>query len=618
VPQHTPGVARGAYAGIYPTPADESNPNLPVPSRCEYIGQWLAQPLTVSTPAAPHDYYVEFWSLRASNALLEIDELGVVFSPNPIYEERGAYTDRMPLEQSVLANGTLTPTIRRHDAAFNSTSMWSRTADCYRSVQAGPADLFVAIGSFELDADARFQTPIFPAPPANCFFPPIYNQGPMEGAYYFIDDVLIQEFPTAGPPVVTCSATVTLGAGCTLPTSSNVTYTWTGPGNLSVSSQGTAFLTLGGTSPYQPVSGTYTLTVSVPPVGGQGPPHIAVTTTTLDAPLLNGATIGNGTDPTTVIWTTDQRIRGTVRVQPYATLIIDGARISFDDTRTSLTGLVTDTNPSRILVEPRGKLIVRNNALLTVATAGGCFPNSPLMWDGIVARGLSGAKLQPGQPYPQPNVTLSDCTIEHARVVVLAGRALYGANSSQQNTYRVLTTSDLDGGALVTATHVVFRNCWKGAYFGAQRYDNGSRFTDCDFLATQVLADPVYQTNGERYGMQAGLQLREVRDVEVRGGRFQGWLTTTPTLRGTGIYSIDASLKVVAIQLDPVELTAVSGSPTFTGLWQGISAQGMLTSGELSIYGCTFNNNIAGALITSYATCRRGARRRGWCAGRWA
>lgn len=75
-----------------------------------------------------------------------------------------------------------------------------------------------------------------------------------------------------------------------------------------------------------------------------------------------------------VLWQTDMNVRGSVVVDPGATLIVDGATIGFADSR-------LDGNPvTNVVVQPGGTLKVINGGLLTSVPGGGCVPG---MWDGV-------------------------------------------------------------------------------------------------------------------------------------------------------------------------------------------------------------------------------------------
>ncbi len=590
-PQHTlPMPTQGGYAGIY---SFEAGANGAQPGRREYIMQDLGQPLAASTVGAPRDYYVEFWSVRGNNTRREMrGGIQAMLTPASLYINVGSNATvppRPPVVTSLIGGGNLTPNVFRHEGDLQRTQDWTRTAGCHRAVG---NERFITIGNFQSDANANFVELDFPA-----------NQTPTRpGAYYYIDDVLVQPFPTAGLPVVAnCDQLSILGDGCLLPASSHPTYTWTNPAGTAIStSQTVSTLTL----PSNATSGTYTLTVTVPDASGPGVYTSETHTTFTGVGLTNSGVIlitGNDT------WTTDRVIQGTVRVKPNAVLTIDGAHIEFADTRffTDANGNVpalADANASRIWVEPGGRLNVINRAKLTaLRPANQACGIVAKMWDGIIAEGVSNPE-GPQIPAQQPTIVLTNAFIENARFGVLAGRAVYASDPDHPTKFRILTSTFDNGGAIVTATNTVFTNCYTGCYLGKLIRPNTSTFTGCTFTATDVLADNYYKSStGERYGMQAGIRLRETHGAKVIGCIFQGFMTTTQKLRGIGVAAVDASLMIRAQQLDPLTFKAISGPSVFSRFWQGIDVETSAGgSGQLSVYGSTFANNVGGVYLIGY------------------
>ncbi len=263
--------------------------------------------------------------------------------------------------------------------------------------------------------------------------------------------------------------------------------------------------------------------------------------------------IGDGTTATAVTWTAPRRIRGEVRVKRNATLTIDGAEIQFDDTRSyQTTQSANPLNPTRVVVEAGGKLVVRNGARLTVLRAAAGCPSSttPRMWDGIFALG-TGTKAGSPTPYDpaftqtaanQAVVELTDATLDNAHVGVATGGWQYNSATG------VVQGAFTQGGAILTATRSTFRNCGTGIYFLPYSFrttttlgQNLGRVTACQFLADAPLADPAYTStvNGvpTRQPMPAHIRAY-ASGIQLRNNTFtisDALATATPTLRGTGV-----------------------------------------------------------------------------------
>ncbi len=320
-------------------------------------------------------------------------------------------------------------------------------------------------------------------------------------------------------------------------------------------------------------------------------------------------------------WTTARRIRGTVTVKNGGVLTISGpgAFIEFADTRTyqlPTTPKANPLNPTRIVVEPGGKLVIRDGAHLTVLNDAAC--GTPgAMWDGIVLKGVP-TKAQ--TPAEQPVIELSGCTIEKAHVGVLAGRMNYSASGLPAPALN-------DGGGLVTATNTLFRNCFNGvnlqtygrtATAPAANACNSSSFTHCIFRADAVLADPLYITAptatpaNVRLPSQVGLKIFTTQGVQVMGCTFElvGDGTTVPdgttdvfavvptNQRGTGIY---ASNSTITIQ-DYVPATGGPVRSTFRRLYNGVLASNTSMAYMTSIKHGLFEGCLGGISLTGVAS----------------
>ena len=622
--QHTPGVVgTGSYAGLYsyrggdlPDPGGE--PDRFAHARREYISQELDVPLEASAPGAPRDYYVEFWTLRAASSQRQLDRLGLLLSATDLYEPIGGFTTLANPARTVLGSllgqttpqGFYTPTVDRHEGNFNSQTVWSRTAGCHRAVG---NERFLTLGCFAPDATAGFANATNNCTPA------------IAGAYYYLDDVLIQPFPTAGANLMACG-TATLGSGCELPGSSNATYQWSGgPGLPAGATTPTVTVNLAGL----PVGSThtYTLTVTVPPADGVGAAYVSATSVTVTIggtafTIPGNLTLPAGTPaaPVVTTWNTNQTVHGTVTVPSGAVLVVDGAVVRFDDTRTG----PIPAYPSRIRIHPGGKLRLINGAVLTSLIDDVNAPNpptvchNPLMWDGVTVLGTgSGANNQ--DDAIEGVVEIESATIANARVGLLVGKSTHGTGTH-------VSLVSAQGGGIVRADKANFLDCRIGVAFAPYQgtlTSNRSYFTHCEFRSSKVLDDPFYfsTTYGTRYGTQMFAQLIRVRGITFTGNTFSGYYPNPSEdvnaaipnidyrLRGYGIRGSNASMRVLNDDLSFAssgDEVCVGRPNLFENLYYGITNDGDLTGAELVAIGNEFRNNGGGiCLATSHGSVVR-------------
>jgi hypothetical protein len=110
-----------------------------------------------------------------------------------------------------------------------------------------------------------------------------------------------------------------------------------------------------------------------------------------------------------------KQIRGSIIIHSGGTMVISNSVVSFADTR-SWNDQHNITNPTRILVEAGGKLIVKNGSVLKGIDA--C--NN--MWDGIQVQGKPD---KPQNATDQGQVQVLSSTIKDARIGVLSGDFRY-------------------------------------------------------------------------------------------------------------------------------------------------------------------------------------------------
>ncbi len=430
-----------AYAGVWAT-ADLDNGADAAPTMYrEYLQQELATPLT-----ARH-YYAEFFSRVAFNSNGVIRRLGLTVLPTaPARQGNGLLLDA--------ANVPLMPLVTNLAPNPQLNLNWTRTAGCF---QATGGERSLIIGNFD-DLLASRYTSRVPA-----WHQEFYSDR-LLACFTYIDDVLLQAFPQAIVFVPTFCDRLTVD--CPLPASSNANYIWHDlTANIPYPPSTNPVFVL----PAGAIGHTFEVTINVPPADPQGaayPPVTLPAVSTGGYDIANGLTVLTGTTITWNATPAPRTVRGPVVVQDGATLIIDGATVRFADTRTYQTTLTaTPTNPTYVLVERGGKLVVRNGARLTSLDnlpAGPCL-KPHYYWDGIIVQGNPAAAQQaPSEPGPQGQVEIRNATVENAYYGILAGNLTYVTGQATP----AISGYNQYGGGLVTGRDATFHNCNIGVYLG--------------------------------------------------------------------------------------------------------------------------------------------------------
>ncbi|MBC7447085.1 MAG: DUF3494 domain-containing protein, partial [Hymenobacteraceae bacterium] len=327
----TPANGGASYTGLYAC-SDFLPPTSPaIPGR-EYLLQRLPVPAGQATALIPGlDYYVEFHSRLAPISNYTVPDLGIATFTTDPYQDQSIGVLMQP-------GGVLpvVPLATTHDAAFNTSTAWSRTAGF---LLATGTENYLALGYF----GTATPTPI----------PGRTNSGFTQDSYQYIDDVKILPFPL---PTITCGLlngqkNIKLDVDCPLPASSGAIYrwTWTDPCQTVRQANGTYLCpttplthivesTTPTLYPPYPYAAQYTLTVRVPRPGSNpvmyytSAPHSVFSNSvfafTIDETMPTAQNI-----LTSQTWNSNKTIRGTITVHPGVTLTINsGAVIRFDDT----------------------------------------------------------------------------------------------------------------------------------------------------------------------------------------------------------------------------------------------------------------------------------------------
>lgn len=292
---------------------------------------------------------------------------------------------------------------------------------------------------------------------------------------------------------------------------------------------------------------------------------------------------------------TTSRLRGTLRIPKGVVVTMSYAILEFDDTRARWGTGYTSTNnlPSRLVIEPGGKLDARHCIFRTISG-----PASECMWDGIQVLG------QPNIAQSSTNqgrLCMEDCQILDARASILAGAPSYSSTG-------VLLVGSLNGGGggLVQIKDTHFLNCYSGAILRPNGLvGNGSHFEGCLFRADRPLADPAYTSGGFRYGSQYGASIYENRGIVFNNCTFElldgntafNSLITPKAWRGDGVTSVNTTLDItnctfrnlnIAVHANNINRTAfvvTVATSSFIGNVRGVNIS---QAGRSSVTDCNF------------------------------
>lgn len=303
---------------------------------------------------------------------------------------------------------------------------------------------------------------------------------------------------------------------------------------------------------------------------------------------------GNGTvNPLT--------FKGTLHVQSGSTLTIENCTLEFAETNELYDYDAAVTDPSGIVVEMGGKLIVKNATLrgLEQSLAGDC-TSRDYMWDGITVKGdYSGALSAQGAVQLNDGGTGEVTVIQDAKVGVRCNTTTYYDHLEQHTTateqwdhsWQSWQPTDLNGGGHVRAfPGVTFLNCRKSIEFSpyAHSFANTNVLQKTNFVCNGPMVDPTYtDINGTRLGNNTFCSLYGANRVLFQGCDFEGNSSfTDPTARGIGIATYDASYNVVDYSMDHNK---------FNNLYSGIvSGATSLTTHNILIKDAEFGMDHSG------------------------
>lgn len=241
-------------------------------------------------------------------------------------------------------------------------------------------------------------------------------------------------------------------------------------------------------------------------------------------------------------------MKGLITVASSGTLTIDGTTIEFANTYltndwTTLAGGAGSPDPTKIVVHPNGKLILKN-CVLKGATSTPCSgPSRDWMWEGITVLGTQDALSTLSN---QGVVSMIDnAQIQDAYVGIHAGSTYYNEDGRS-------TSTGSHGGGIVVSQHPSssiiphFLNCRRSVWLAPSKNASTSSaiFLNTNFLCDQAMKDANFndpEGSGEGMGpaFMAGSWNRDKMVFATCSFRSTG--SYAYNLRGTGIETFDAA-----------------------------------------------------------------------------
>lgn len=296
------------------------------------------------------------------------------------------------------------------------------------------------------------------------------------------------------------------------------------------------------------------------------------------------------------------RVNGLITVPFGSTLSISGITVEFANSK-NLPGL----KKCGIVVQPGGKLILANNAILRGLSI--CGPTQ--MWDGVIALGNTQlSQVLPNQSFVEMS---GNARIENAmRGIVLGDAAWFTAEEEPVDlpgsgslngavgtvAYHQYAENYTRGGGKLTAGVSKFLNCGKGVVWNPySKFSNLSVLTNTRFECSGPLVDPEYRPFNTALGDPTSTETfceiqanRGIRFVNcLNQNTAAGALFPNPRNRPSGILCVDGQFKVDG------------PSTQFQNLYVGIEARG-INSGILSaiaVNGAHFDNCYQGTNLIS-------------------
>ncbi len=255
-----------AYAGIIAYTRYHHAPAMYPPDNSDEYREYVAQNVSLQAGKA---YYAHFWTNIAPAAAIALPRLDMAFTTLPARGSLPSAYPAGPIPLTPVVSGPVPTTPQPN---------WQRVQGLFTATGRETQMIIGYFGPGYSSGEPPYTAPFVAGPRAGFSFPAGSYPGSelANSAYYFIDDVVLQEMPTAGPDRrVDCGQQVVLGASCALPADAGATYSWSPTTNLLYGSEHSLHALLLG-SPTTPTS--YSLTVTL----ANGQTHTSTTHVTVN------------------------------------------------------------------------------------------------------------------------------------------------------------------------------------------------------------------------------------------------------------------------------------------------------------------------------------------------
>ncbi len=282
-----------------------------------------------------------------------------------------------------------------------------------------------------------------------------------------------------------------------------------------------------------------------------------------------------------VTWNTPKTVKGVITVKSGGTLTIENTTAQFANTYTTNDWRTLSQGggtPTKIVVEPNGKLILKNSTLKGLATNQCVSGTQEWMWEGVTV--LGNPAQNPGTGF-QGFVEMSlDAKIQNAYVGIHNGSTNYNSDGRMNSTGN-------DGGGIVKCQNPLgsiqphFLNCRRSVWYApvSNTITPPWSYLNTNFVCDQPMVDInfVDPTGKGRLGMSNMVSSWNRDGLTFDKCKFQNTLPSTlpETERGVGGDNFDARMTFTGC--------------TFQQLYKGIRAQyGVGVTDPTTLTNCTF------------------------------
>jgi len=269
---------------------------------------------------------------------------------------------------------------------------------------------------------------------------------------------------------------------------------------------------------------------------------------------------------TTTTWNINQRIIDNITIETGATLTINN------------NAVISMGEDNIIIVEPGGKLIIEDNALIT--SGGGC------SWKGISVLGDPSNSQVPESNQGVVEIKTGG-SIENAIAAIQAP-----GNENPYNAHQF--------GGIIRADDAVFRNNETGIVI--KTYENFISSTNEPISNLSYVKNCLFEINNDYFSSNATpsfIQIRRVDGIQILGNTFvDNSSKADPAIHADGILAYDASFYVDPICIDVGTPCNDWDKNHFEGLNYGIRAMNTSPDRTLSISTSEFENVYRGIFLS--------------------